>query len=82
MTARTWPAPVTLREFDETFEAVKNWGRWGSDDELGTLNFITPETVRAAAGLVRAVTDGSPSPDLLFHRCHSCTEAASSARHH
>lgn len=20
-----------------------NWGRWGADDELGTLNFITPE---------------------------------------
>ncbi len=22
---------------------VSNWGRWGPDDELGTLNFITPE---------------------------------------
>jgi kynurenine formamidase len=32
-----------------------NWGRWGPDDELGTLNFITPE--RAAAG-AREVRDG------------------------
>jgi kynurenine formamidase len=30
-----------------------NWGRWGADDELGTLNLITPEVRRAAAGLVK-----------------------------
>jgi kynurenine formamidase len=30
------------------FEAVSNWGRWGDDDELGTLNFCGPsETLRA-----------------------------------
>jgi len=44
---------VSLAEFDAIFESVKNWGRWGADDELGTLNLITPEKVRAAAGLVR-----------------------------
>ncbi|MFN8643789.1 MAG: cyclase family protein [Candidatus Binatia bacterium] len=32
---------------------VSNWGRWGADDERGTLNFITPEVVKRAAGLVR-----------------------------
>ena len=21
---------------------ISNWGRWGADDELGTLNLITP----------------------------------------
>src|SRR6202011_4667033 len=31
-----------------------NWGRWGDDDELGTLNLITPEVRTAAAGLVQA----------------------------
>ena len=31
-----------------------NWGRWGPDDERGTLNLVTPEMVMAAAGLVRA----------------------------
>jgi kynurenine formamidase len=31
----------------------RNWGRWGADDELGTLNHITPEKVVAAARLVR-----------------------------
>jgi kynurenine formamidase len=31
----------------------RNWGRWGADDELGTLNHITPEKIVAAARLVR-----------------------------
>lgn len=30
-----------------------NWGRWGADDQRGTLNYITPEVIRAAAALVR-----------------------------
>ena len=30
-----------------------NWGRWGPDDERGTLNLLTPENIRQAAGLVR-----------------------------
>lgn len=30
-----------------------NWGRWGADDERGTANLLSPEIVRAAAGLVR-----------------------------
>ena len=36
-----------------TAARVSNWGRWGEHDVLGTLNFITPEHRRAAAGLVR-----------------------------
>lgn len=31
----------------------RNWGRWGVSDELGTLNFITPDKIVAAASLVR-----------------------------
>jgi hypothetical protein len=23
---------------------VRNWGKWGPDDEIGTLNYITPES--------------------------------------
>ena len=38
----TPPAPVSLAAFDAMFEAVKNWGRWGPDDERGTLNYLTP----------------------------------------
>ena len=32
---------------------VRNWGRWGPDDQLGTLNFITDDVRRRAAGCVR-----------------------------
>jgi hypothetical protein len=26
-------------------DAPKNWGRWGPDDEVGALNFLTPAEV-------------------------------------
>jgi kynurenine formamidase len=35
------------------FAAVSNWGRWGKDDERGTLNHLTPAEAKAAATLVR-----------------------------
>ena len=35
------------------FGALSNWGRWGDDDELGTLNLIGPAKRREAASLVR-----------------------------
>ncbi len=37
----------------DTAEKCKNWGRWGPDDEAGTLNFISPEDIIAAAALIR-----------------------------
>ena len=33
--------------------SLSNWGRWGPDDELGTLNLITPEKVAQAGRLVK-----------------------------
>ncbi len=33
---------------------LSNWGRWGDDDQLGTLNLITPEVTTAAAATVRS----------------------------
>jgi kynurenine formamidase len=38
---------------ERVFEQVKNWGRWGPDDQRGALNYITPARRAAAAGLVR-----------------------------
>jgi kynurenine formamidase len=51
-----------------------NWGRWGTEDELGTLNLITPAKRVAAARLVRdgvGVTCARPvasdlTPDTTF----------------
>src|SRR5262245_52071659 len=44
--------PTTSRDVDEIFAAVKNWGRWGAEDERGALNFITPDVRRRAAATV------------------------------
>jgi kynurenine formamidase len=33
-------------------DTLSNWGRWGKDDELGTVNLITPAKRRQAARLV------------------------------
>jgi kynurenine formamidase len=44
------------REQIDAYSArLSNWGRWGEDDEAGTLNHITPETILAAT---RAVEHG------------------------
>ena len=34
-------------------ESLSNWGRWGPEDQLGALNYITAEMRAAAAHLVR-----------------------------
>jgi kynurenine formamidase len=44
---------VNPPEFVELAAAVNNWGRWGRDDERGTLNLITDEVIRDATALVR-----------------------------
>ncbi|WP_405728163.1 cyclase family protein [Streptomyces sp. NBC_01537] len=41
-------------EFHDIAKRVNNWGRWGGDDEIGTLNLITDDVVRAAAQTVRS----------------------------
>ena len=47
-----WAIP-TKERMDEIFESVKNWGRWGDEDQAGALNLITDEVRRAAAAAVR-----------------------------
>ena len=69
----TW-TPQRMRG---VFERVKNWGRWGADDENGALNLITPgkrregaaavitgETVSCARELAVRPSIENPSPAL------------------
>ena len=50
---QTW-TPDHMRK---VFEQVKNWGRWGADDELGALNLITPEKrLEGAAAVIAGET--------------------------
>jgi kynurenine formamidase len=46
-------APADNAQFAELARRVNNWGRWGPDDERGTLNLLTSAHVRDAATLVR-----------------------------
>src|ERR1700678_4541218 len=44
---------VGRKAITEATEKLKNWGRWGKDDQIGTLNHIGPEDIVRAAGLIR-----------------------------
>jgi kynurenine formamidase len=44
---------LTAQNVREYGKRLSNWGRWGNDDELGTLNFIGPEQIAAALALPR-----------------------------
>jgi kynurenine formamidase len=45
---------MNVEEFDRLFDEICNWGRWGSEDQKGTLNFLTPAIVAKASGLIRS----------------------------
>lgn len=61
-----WPMPDRAR-MDEIFESVKDWGRWGAEDEAGALNLITDAVRRRAAAAVRHGRAVSCSRDLPVH---------------
>ena len=65
------------------FQSLSNWGRWGEDDQLGTLNHMSPEKTRRATQLVReGVTiscartiEYDPAPDVLATPVHYMMES-------
>ncbi len=54
------PSVSTLTEeqsialVDELCLRYRNWGRWGAEDQKGTLNFVTPEVLKYAATMIRS----------------------------
>jgi kynurenine formamidase len=42
----------TPERMRKVYEQVKNWGRWGDEDEMGALNLITPDKRREGAACV------------------------------
>ncbi len=44
---------LTRQDLREAAEKYRNWGKWGPNDEIGTLNYTRPEDIVAAAQLVR-----------------------------
>jgi kynurenine formamidase len=47
------PPLVTRAEYERWQVELSNWGRWGKDDEMGTLNLVTPAKRKQAAALVK-----------------------------
>jgi kynurenine formamidase len=48
------PGGTVEEALAEARRKYRNWGRWGADDTLGTLNYIDDAKRAAAAGLARA----------------------------
>ena len=44
---------LTMEDIRAAAERLKNWGRWGAEDEIGTLNHTRAEDIVAAARLVQ-----------------------------
>jgi kynurenine formamidase len=57
--------PLTRVAFDSLFGEVDNAGRWGADDERGTLNLITPDVRRAASDEVRTGITVSMATEMV-----------------
>ena len=58
------PISLSQSEFEDIFNEVKNWGRWGQKDQLGTVNFISERQVADAAALVKLGLTVSLANDL------------------
>ena len=44
---------ITRADIYATAKELSNWGRWGDDDQLGTVNNVTPHDIVEAAKLIR-----------------------------
>jgi kynurenine formamidase len=44
---------LTLEDLRAAAERLKNWGKWGPEDEIGTLNYTSADDIVGAARLVK-----------------------------
>ena len=68
------PTRMSAAEFEHLFKQNTNWGRWGKEDVLGTINLITDQKRKQAAALVKSGFSVSVAHDL------STVEAADNPR--
>jgi kynurenine formamidase len=61
-------APRTTAEFDALFQQVSNWGRWGKDDQLGSVNLVTAAKRKQAMTLVKSGISVSLAHNPLTER--------------
>jgi kynurenine formamidase len=70
--AQARPA-VTKATIDRWMTELSNWGRWGAEDQRGTLNLVTPERSRRALSLARDGVSVSLSHTYLEQRAEDAT---------
>ena len=71
------------------FESLSNWGRWGEEDQLGTLNFLSSDKTKRAASLIREgmtvscarTVSFDPSPDAPNPPVHFMVESGEGWAH-
>ena len=56
----------TEQQVLEYFDTLSNWGRWGQDDQLGTLNYLSSSKIKDAMSLVSDFETVSCSSTLKF----------------
>lgn len=64
---------VTKAMVDRWMTELSNWGRWGADDQRGTLNLLTPERSRKAIALAKEGVAVSLSHTYLEQRAEDAT---------
>jgi kynurenine formamidase len=59
---------VDKTQFERWMKELSNWGRWGKDDQKGSVNLITPAKVKQAAASVKdGITVSLEHPLLTAH---------------
>jgi hypothetical protein len=56
---------TSKEELERWMTELSNWGRWGKDDQLGTVNLITPEKRKQAARRDIALFGGDTSHEAF-----------------
>src|SRR5919109_5591749 len=82
-------ATQTATLADMLADAPSNWGRWGSEDEIGALNFLTSEEVLRGVKEVRSgevftlgAPVGSPGGDPVWPGRSGATRLMTQDRSH
>jgi hypothetical protein len=56
----------TEQQLLEWMESLSNWGRWGQDDQRGTLNLLSPQKTRRALELVQEGVSVSCAHPIIY----------------
>jgi kynurenine formamidase len=62
-TSSKYPRNLTKTDIERWMKELSNWGRWGKEDQAGTINLIGPAKRKQAAGLVKEGLSVSMSLD-------------------